>query len=321
MSDFIISAGGRTAASRRVRRAISTRASISTASTRRPASAAGCGSATASTRATPSFRSACICPDGRIACSFRRPDDLRQRHASTPAASSYSVIEPFRSVAMRYDGELYHRRRPRGVARSADAVRDAAATRRATFASTFYGGICRSMAARPTHDGVQTMYGRDFSFGHFNQHGRVRGEIRVGDGALPDRRARLARPLLGPALLAGDLLLPPVHRQLPQRRRLHAAEDHRPVRPLAPRRRAAGRGTNMRRSPTSTCITEWTEKQDPARVRLGVRTADAQGGDHGRNPDASRRCATAARPTAKCSSRASPRASARSPGTAARASA
>ena len=29
------------------------------------------------------------------------------------------------------------------------------------------------------------MYGRDFSLGHFNQHGRISGEIQVGDEALP----------------------------------------------------------------------------------------------------------------------------------------
>jgi hypothetical protein len=33
----------------------------------------------------------------------------------------------------------------------------------------------------PADDAIQTMYGRDFSRGHFNQHGRARGEIRVGD--------------------------------------------------------------------------------------------------------------------------------------------
>ena len=37
----------------------------------------------------------------------------------------------------------------------------------------------------PANDAVQTMYGRDFSFAHFNQHARVRGEIKVGDETFP----------------------------------------------------------------------------------------------------------------------------------------
>ncbi|MDT9081476.1 hypothetical protein RSW80_25955, partial [Escherichia coli] len=33
----------------------------------------------------------------------------------------------------------------------------------------------------PADDSVQTMYGRDFSLGHFNQHGRAKGVIKLGD--------------------------------------------------------------------------------------------------------------------------------------------
>ena len=38
----------------------------------------------------------------------------------------------------------------------------------------------------PVDESVPTMYGRDFSLGHFNQHGRVRGEIRVGADRWPN---------------------------------------------------------------------------------------------------------------------------------------
>ena len=39
----------------------------------------------------------------------------------------------------------------------------------------------RHGGGEPTDPSTPTMYGRDFSLGHFNQHARVRGEIRVGD--------------------------------------------------------------------------------------------------------------------------------------------
>jgi hypothetical protein len=116
-------------------------------------------------------------PDGRIACSFRRPS-IETNDRFDAGGLAYAVIEPFRSVAMHYRGDLH-------VVTNPDALRDpqslfarepAAGHVRLEFVaeSPVHGGA-------PTHDGVQTMYGRDFSFGHFNQHGRVVGEIRVGD--------------------------------------------------------------------------------------------------------------------------------------------
>jgi len=48
------------------------------------------------------------------------------------------------------------------------------------------GGLQQSpLIYRGSGDAVQTMYGRDFSLGHFNQHSRVHGEIRVGDERWP----------------------------------------------------------------------------------------------------------------------------------------
>ena len=90
---------------------------------------------------------------------------------------------------------------------------------------------------------------------------------------LPDRRPRLARPFLGAALLAGDLLVPAVPRQFSERRRPYAAQDHR-------------RGRQSRRVGVllvdgqyedivdMDLATEWTEQKDPRRVEIGVRTAN-----------------------------------------------
>ena len=43
--------------------------------------------------------------DGRIACSFQRPS-IAANDRFDAGGLSYSVIEPLKSVSMRYDGEL-----------------------------------------------------------------------------------------------------------------------------------------------------------------------------------------------------------------------
>src|SRR4051812_29387208 len=45
-------------------------------------------------------------PDGRILCSFRRPS-ISANDKFDAGGLSYSVIQPFRDVEMRYDGDLF----------------------------------------------------------------------------------------------------------------------------------------------------------------------------------------------------------------------
>ncbi|WP_274631180.1 DUF7064 domain-containing protein [Arvimicrobium flavum] len=117
-------------------------------------------------------------PDGRIACQFKRPK-ITSNERFEAGGLKYQVIDPLRSVSMEYEGDLI-------IVDDPEALREP----QALFAhgprlpghvrwlheaeSPVHGG-------EPVHDGVQTMYGRDFSLGHFNQHSRARGEIRVGD--------------------------------------------------------------------------------------------------------------------------------------------
>ncbi|BCG90183.1 hypothetical protein MesoLj113c_62930 [Mesorhizobium sp. 113-3-9] len=117
-------------------------------------------------------------PDGRIACQFARPQ-ITSNDRFDAGGLSYEVIEPLKSVSMTYSGDLI-------IVEDPEALRDPA--------SLFQGGQRLPGRAHwvheaespvhggePADDSVQTMYGRDFSLGHFNQHGRARGEIRVGD--------------------------------------------------------------------------------------------------------------------------------------------
>jgi len=117
-------------------------------------------------------------PDGRIACQFQRPPITRNDRFAA-GGLTYEVIEPFKRMRMAYDGELLLLddpdllRKPDRLFQSAKRLPGAVRFEQEA-ASPMHGG-------EPTGPAVETMYGRDFSLGHFNQHTRVTGLIRVGD--------------------------------------------------------------------------------------------------------------------------------------------
>ena len=159
-------------------------------------------------------------PDGRVACQFERPPIDAQRRVRCRRAALRrlgAVRAPRDGLRRRADGA----RRPERPARPEADVRDGSARRRSRCAST-------CAASRPMHGGEPTTpeqeqrmyYGLQFSRGHFNQHTAVDGLDPGRRRGVPARRVRLARPLVGAALLAGDLGLPAVHRQLRPRPRL-----------------------------------------------------------------------------------------------------
>jgi hypothetical protein len=117
-------------------------------------------------------------PDGRIACQFLRPE-ITSNDRFDAGGLRYTVDEPLKSVSMHYDGDLI-------IVDDPNALRDpkhllAHGPRLKGRVSWQHQAESPIHGGEPSHDGVQTMYGRDFSFGHFNQHGRVRGTIEVGD--------------------------------------------------------------------------------------------------------------------------------------------
>jgi hypothetical protein len=136
-------------------------------------------------RANEGYAELSVClylPDGRIACQFQRPS-ITNNDRFDAGGLSYAVVEPLKKVSMTFDGEML-------IVDDPNALRDP----KTLFAngakvpgrvhwvheaeSPVHGG-------EPVSDAVQTMYGRDFSLGHFNQHGRVRGEISVGGERFP----------------------------------------------------------------------------------------------------------------------------------------
>jgi hypothetical protein len=116
-------------------------------------------------------------PDGRIACQFQRPT-IGGNDRFAAGGLSYTVNEPLRSVSMIYSGDLI-------IVENPDDLRDpgelfARGARLPGLVSWQHTAKSPVHGGEPVDDTVQTMYGRDFSLGHFNQHSRVKGEIRVG---------------------------------------------------------------------------------------------------------------------------------------------
>jgi hypothetical protein len=88
------------------------------------------------------------------------------------------VVEPLKKVSMTFDGEML-------ILDDANALRDpkklfANGTKVPGRVHWLLEAESPVHGGEPVNDSVPTMYGRDFSLGHFNQHGRVRGEIKVG---------------------------------------------------------------------------------------------------------------------------------------------
>lgn len=121
-------------------------------------------------------------PDGRIACQFQRPA-ISANDRFDAGGLSVEVLAPLHRVRMRYAGELMlvHDpdllRTPRKLFAEAERVQaEVVWDHEAT--SPAHGGI-------PRDDHSPTLYGRDFSLGHFNQHTRVSGHIRAGEEQWP----------------------------------------------------------------------------------------------------------------------------------------
>jgi hypothetical protein len=116
-------------------------------------------------------------PDGRIACQFQRPE-IKRNEGFSAGGLSYTVHEPLRRVSMAYQGELFMLDDP-------EMLRDA--KRLFNEAPRVEGNVSFALeGVSPVHGGEplsptqETMYGRDFSLGHFNQHTRTQGKITLG---------------------------------------------------------------------------------------------------------------------------------------------
>ena len=180
------------------------------------------------------------------------------------------MIEPLKKVSMAFDGELI-------IVDDPEALREpqalfATGPRLPGHVSWTHEAELPIHGGEPVNDCVPTMYGRDFSLGHFNQHGRVRGEIRVGAERWPIDGRGWRDHSWGPRYWQaifyyrlfianfangdGFMLLKITDKHGVSRRQgvLLVDGQYEEVADLD-------------------LATEWTARQDPARVTLSVRTA------------------------------------------------
>lgn len=117
-------------------------------------------------------------PDGRIACQFKRPR-ISSNEQFSAGGLSVDVKDPFKHLVMRYEGEVMLVTDPEQLREPETGLKDL--QRVPASVRWDMHGVSPMHGGRPTRDDQQTMYGRDFSLNHFNQHTRVTGEMRIGD--------------------------------------------------------------------------------------------------------------------------------------------
>jgi hypothetical protein len=119
-------------------------------------------------------------PDGRVACQFRRPE-IATNDRFDAGGLRFEIEEPFARATMSYEGDLLVlddpalMREPGVAFATAPRVRGAVRWQLATI-SPVHGGEPTTPEAV-----ARTLYGPDFSRGHFNQHTAATGSIEVGE--------------------------------------------------------------------------------------------------------------------------------------------
>jgi hypothetical protein len=207
-------------------------------------------------------------PDGRIACQFRRPE-IKTNARFAAGGLDYEIKEALGAVEMTYAGELLVLDDPnllRDPERMFEKARRASGAVRLTqtAASPVHGGIPDS----PDHE---PMYGWNFSLGHFNQHTSVTGEIRIGDERFPIDGGGWRDHSWGPRLWQNIYFY-----------RLFLANlGHGRGFMLLKITNAAGRVRRLgvllvdgqyEEVMDMDLMTDWSERQDPSRIRIAVRT-------------------------------------------------
>lgn len=131
-------------------------------------------------RANEGYAELSVCfylPDGRIACQFQRPP-IGDNKVFSAGGLEIAVIEPLRCIDARFAGEVMLVDDPQALNDPQTLFQSAPRAHaeiiwRNDAASPIHGG-------RPATDDQLTMYGRDFSLNHFNQHTSVTGSIAIG---------------------------------------------------------------------------------------------------------------------------------------------
>ena len=119
-------------------------------------------------------------PDGKVGFMFARPS-ISENEALDAGGLSITVEEPFRTLKVRYEGELLVLERPHEMARPKDAFRNnprvpCRIDLTYTGVSPMYGGE----AVRTDGTEIEVDPEKSFAKAHYEQHCTVAGNIEVG---------------------------------------------------------------------------------------------------------------------------------------------
>jgi hypothetical protein len=209
-------------------------------------------------------------PDGRVACQFGRPS-ITANDKFVADGLSVDIVEPLKRLTMRYDGELMLLDDPEMLREPKKLGQAPRVPGRLVWEHT---GVSPIHGGEPVSATQETMYGRDFSLAHFNQHTRIAGLIQVGDQRWDFTEARGWR----------DHSWGPRYWQSIYWYRLFIANfaDGRAFM-LLKITDTAGKSRRVgvllvdgvyEDILDMDVSTEWSDRQDPVRVKLGVRTAN-----------------------------------------------
>ena len=207
-------------------------------------------------------------PGGRVACQFQRPPIDRSDRFEA-GGLRYECVTPFERQDMSFEGEVM-------VLDDPSALRDPgpvfeSAPRVPASVSWTGTGVSPAHGGEPTDPDAETLYGPEFSRGHFNQHTRNVGTIRVGDEEWPidgfGWRDHSWGPRYWQAIYAYRLLIANFG---PDRAFML-------LKNIGPDGRARRLGVVLADGEYESVVdleiaTDWTADRDPERMRIGVRT-------------------------------------------------
>ncbi len=117
-------------------------------------------------------------PDGKVGFMYARPE-IRSNDKHHAGGLKFTVDEPFKQFSQTYEGDVLVLDNPHDMIDPKAAFQKYGKT--SCSIQLDYTGLSPLHGGEPTSPDQQTMYGRNFSTGHFNQHTAGKGFIKVGD--------------------------------------------------------------------------------------------------------------------------------------------
>ena len=168
---------------------------------------------------------------------FKRPA-IDNNDAFDAAGMKWTMVKPFEELKVDYVGKVVLLDEPEQMADPKAAFTNNPFDE-AEVHLTFTGQGRPSMFGGEPDEPHETP-GEEFAKGHYEQLIAATGTIKVGDAGVGHQRVRPARPLVGPPLLAGAVVLPLAHRQRRRELRVHGESGGEEGRPGHARRVRVG---------------------------------------------------------------------------------